>query len=155
MTVIIAEFGSNQAYYNWNTAADCEYAARSGATHCKIQLFKADHFPAAEQESKRALEFPRQRAMEFSYNAARCGLVPGASVFDAEATEIVTKWDGLYFIKLAAREQNNALLIGSVASAQDIHSFGANMKMTVNGKENTEYENYVMRDKDKIELEFN
>src|SRR3990167_4632764 len=76
MTVIIAEFGSNPAYYNWNTAADCEYAARSGATHCKIQLFKADHFPAAEQESKRALEFPRQRAMEFSYNAARCGLVP-------------------------------------------------------------------------------
>ena len=33
-------------------------------------------------------------------------------------------------------------------------SFGANMKMTVNGKENTEYENYIMRDKDKIELRF-
>ena len=29
------------------------------------------------------------------------------------------------------------------------------MKMLVNGKENAEYENYVMRDKDKIELEFN
>ncbi len=37
---------------------------------------------------------------------------------------------------------------------KDMRSFGANMKMTVNGKESTEYENYVMRDKDKIELRF-
>ena len=37
---------------------------------------------------------------------------------------------------------------------KDIRSFGANMKMTVNGEENTEYENYVMRDKDKIELHY-
>jgi hypothetical protein len=28
------------------------------------------------------------------------------------------------------------------------------LKMTVNGKENTEYENYIMQDKDKIELRF-
>ncbi len=37
---------------------------------------------------------------------------------------------------------------------KDMQSFGANMKMTVNGNENVEYENYVMRDKDKIELRF-
>ncbi|HEY4495928.1 MAG TPA: hypothetical protein VJC04_01030 [Candidatus Paceibacterota bacterium] len=37
---------------------------------------------------------------------------------------------------------------------KDMRSFGANIKMVVNGKENTEYENYVMRDKDKIELSF-
>ncbi len=37
---------------------------------------------------------------------------------------------------------------------KDMRSFGANMKMTVNGEENTEYENYVMRDKDKIEIRF-
>jgi len=37
---------------------------------------------------------------------------------------------------------------------KDMRSFGANMKMTVNGEENTEYENYIMRDKDKIELWF-
>ncbi len=37
---------------------------------------------------------------------------------------------------------------------KDMRSFGTNMKMTVNGEENTEYENYVMRDKDKIELRF-
>ena len=35
-----------------------------------------------------------------------------------------------------------------------MRSFGANMKMTVNGQENTEYENYLMHDKDKIELYF-
>ena len=37
---------------------------------------------------------------------------------------------------------------------KDIRSFGANMKMIVNGKENTEYENYIMRDNDKIELRY-
>jgi hypothetical protein len=37
---------------------------------------------------------------------------------------------------------------------KDIGSFGKNMKMMVNGKENTEYEDYPMQDKDKIELFF-
>ncbi len=37
---------------------------------------------------------------------------------------------------------------------RDIRQFGANMRMTVNGKENTEYENYVMRDGDMIELRY-
>jgi len=37
---------------------------------------------------------------------------------------------------------------------KNINSFGTNVKMTVNGKENTEYENYLMQDKDKIELRY-
>ncbi len=37
---------------------------------------------------------------------------------------------------------------------KDINSFGTNVKMTVNGEENTELENYVMQDKDKIELRY-
>ncbi len=37
---------------------------------------------------------------------------------------------------------------------KDINSFGTNVKMTVNGQDNTELENYVMNDKDKIELRF-
>lgn len=37
---------------------------------------------------------------------------------------------------------------------KDMRSFGTNMKMTVNGKVNTEYENYIMHDGDKIELKF-
>ena len=37
---------------------------------------------------------------------------------------------------------------------KDMRSFGPNMRMTVNGKENTEYENYGMRDGDNIELHY-
>jgi hypothetical protein len=37
---------------------------------------------------------------------------------------------------------------------KDMSSFGTNMKMTVGGKENTDYGNYIMQDKDKIELRF-
>ena len=37
---------------------------------------------------------------------------------------------------------------------KDMRSFGSNMRMTVNGKANTDYENYVMRDGDKIELQY-
>lgn len=37
---------------------------------------------------------------------------------------------------------------------KDMRSFGTNIKMTVNGIENTEYENYIMKEDDKIELRF-
>ncbi len=37
---------------------------------------------------------------------------------------------------------------------KDINSFGENVKMTVNGVENVELENYIMQDKDKIELRY-
>lgn len=37
---------------------------------------------------------------------------------------------------------------------KDIRSFGTNMKMTVNGEPNTEFENYLMKDKDKIMLRY-
>ena len=37
---------------------------------------------------------------------------------------------------------------------KDMRSFGPNVKMTVNGKENTEYEDYIMRNGDKIELRY-
>ncbi|HEY4522187.1 MAG TPA: hypothetical protein VJH91_00940 [Candidatus Paceibacterota bacterium] len=37
---------------------------------------------------------------------------------------------------------------------RDMRSFGKSMRMTVNGVENTEYERYIMKDKDKIELHY-
>ena len=37
---------------------------------------------------------------------------------------------------------------------KDFIELGPTVKMTVNGEENTELENYVMQDKDKIELRF-
>jgi len=35
---------------------------------------------------------------------------------------------------------------------KDIRSFGENIRMTVNGKENTEYEKYIVHEQDVIEL---
>lgn len=37
---------------------------------------------------------------------------------------------------------------------KDMRSFGSNMHMTVNGAENTDFENYIMHDGDKIELRY-
>lgn len=37
---------------------------------------------------------------------------------------------------------------------KDFYSFGPNVTMTVNGKANTEFENYQMKDGDKIELRY-
>ena len=37
---------------------------------------------------------------------------------------------------------------------KDMQSFGINMKMMVNGVENTEYGNYIMQNNDKIELRY-
>jgi hypothetical protein len=37
---------------------------------------------------------------------------------------------------------------------RDMRSFGENMRMTVNGKESTDYENYVMKDGDVITLNY-
>ena len=38
--------------------------------------------------------------------------------------------------------------------SKDFKEFGQNVTMTVNGKPNTEYENYEMKDKDTIELRY-
>ena len=37
---------------------------------------------------------------------------------------------------------------------KDMRSFGSTVRMMVNGEENTEFENYIMRDGDRIELEY-
>jgi len=37
---------------------------------------------------------------------------------------------------------------------KDMRSFGTDMRITVNGKDNTEYENYVMHDGDAIVLQY-
>lgn len=59
----------------------------------------------------------------------------------------------LEFEKLV-RKQDTVLGQFFKVWGKDIRSFGTTMKMTVNGQENTEYENYLMRDKDKIELHY-
>jgi sialic acid synthase SpsE len=106
--ILIAELGSSPAP-EWNFNLWCAIAKRSGATHVKVQLFRAEHFPAAERPAKRALEFPRERLREFVAAAHAHGLQAGASAFDIGAIDqIVSECD---FLKLACREMNNAELI--------------------------------------------
>jgi N-acetylneuraminate synthase len=113
MIDIIAEFGSNPIDYGWNTINFCRAASNAGATHVKIQVYKAEHFPAPYQDEKRRLEFPRNLIRGFSYNARCYGLKAGASVFDEEAINICAA--ELDFLKLAAREQYNYSLGESVS----------------------------------------
>lgn len=105
---LIAEIGSSPAP-EWNFGLWCQAARLAGATHVKAQVFQAEHFPAAEQASKRPLVFPRQRFAEFVESAHAYGLKAGASVFDEEAVEVVAQHGD--FLKLAAREQHNRRLI--------------------------------------------
>ena len=63
---------------------------------------------------------------------------------------------GIVHLEFQGLTQKQDVVLGQFFKnwGKDIRSFGTNMRMTVNGKENTEYENYIMRDKDKIELQF-
>lgn len=63
---------------------------------------------------------------------------------------------GVIHLEMSGLVRKEDVMLGQFFKVwgKDIRSFGANMKMTVNGKENTAYENYVMHDKDKIELYF-
>lgn len=107
MIDIIAEIGSSPAPH-WNLDMWCGAACYVGATHIKAQMFLAEHFPREEWESKRPLEFPRERLGEFVDVAHALGLKAGVSVFDEAAVKLAAR--GCDFIKLAAREQNNRIL---------------------------------------------
>lgn len=52
--------------------------------------------------------------------------------------------------------KNEEIMLGAFFRywGKEFNSFGTNVKMTVNGKENTDFENYVMKDGDKIELRY-
>lgn len=110
MTItIIAEAGSSPAAGDWDFGRWARSAQSAGATALKCQMFHADHFPKAEQASKRALEFPRERLREFVLAAHDCGLQAGVSVFDTDGAALAGRQCD--FLKLAAREQDNEQLI--------------------------------------------
>ncbi|MGB3921877.1 MAG: hypothetical protein WBL19_01160 [Minisyncoccia bacterium] len=64
--------------------------------------------------------------------------------------------DGTVHVESAGVVRKDDITLGKFFKiwGKDINSFGTNVKMTVNGKENAEYENYAMQDKDQIELRF-
>lgn len=63
---------------------------------------------------------------------------------------------GVIHLEIGGLVRKQDIILGQFFKnwGKDISSFGANMKMVVNGEENIEYENYVMGDRDKIELSF-
>ncbi len=64
--------------------------------------------------------------------------------------------DGVIHLEFQGLVQKKDITLGQFFKSwgKDINSFGTNMKMTVNGKESTELGNYIMQDKDKIELKY-
>jgi len=108
--LIVAEFGSSPAAHGWDFDRWNEGARAAGAQAVKVQLFVAEHFPDGEQDSKRPLEFPRARFRQFVLSARANGLNGGASVFYFNAADLAAQYGD--FIKLAAREQDNSMLLG-------------------------------------------
>lgn len=109
MTYFIAELGANIFPFSRSRLARfVEAAAEAGADAVKVQLFRADHFPVAERREKIQHEFPRYEFDWFLRMARAFGLEAGASVFDEDAIELCRDAD---FIKLAAREANNRILL--------------------------------------------
>ena len=63
---------------------------------------------------------------------------------------------GLIHMEFGGRVVKSDLVLGKFFTiwGKDIRSFGTNMNMIVNGKENIEYENYQMQDGDVIEISY-
>lgn len=110
MVEIIAEFGSNPAPA-WDFDRWCLEACLAGATHVKVQLWRAGHFPDEEWADKIPLEFPHARYQEFVEMAHRYGLKAGASAFDGAAARLLRYGD---FGKIALREYGDDRLLWSI-----------------------------------------
>lgn len=64
--------------------------------------------------------------------------------------------NGVIHLEFSGLVRQKDITLGQFFSSwgKDINSFGINVKMTVNGVENTELGNYIMQDQDKIELRY-
>ena len=87
-TFVIAETCSN-IIPHLNHLESMVMAVRlSGADALKVQLYKAEHFPESERDSKRLTEFPRHLFPDLVSMCHANGLACGASVFDEEAVDL-------------------------------------------------------------------
>jgi len=64
--------------------------------------------------------------------------------------------DGTIHLEFPARVTREDIMLGNFfrICGKEMRSFGTNMRMTVNGQENTLFESYIMRDEDRIELHY-
>ena len=101
-TFVIAELCSNVVRHiihptysldvsHWNLQEIVSLVAQTGASAAKIQLFKHTHFSESEWESKKRVEFPRNRVKEFVDLCHKHGLAAGGSVFDSDAVSLLQK----------------------------------------------------------------
>lgn len=108
--IVVAELGSNiHPFKAEQLQLKIRAAAAAGADAVKIQLFRAEHFPEAEQQTKKQFEFPRHMIPIFAQIAIQHGVAYGASVFDKQAVDmmVAARCD---FLKLATREMGNVEL---------------------------------------------
>ncbi len=82
------------------------------------------------------------------YSSLSMGMTPVHTHDDATQGIIHLEFSGL------VRKEDITLGQFFKIWGKDINSFGSNLRMTINGVENTELESYVMQDKDKIELRY-
>lgn len=116
-TFIIAELCSNIIRHLDNLPNIIRWCKESGASAAKVQLFRSESFPENERESKKLVEFPRERFEEFVNLCHAYDLAAGASVFDRDAVNLVED-SGSDFIKLATREFNNTRLVKMCAATE-------------------------------------
>lgn len=108
-TFVIAELCSNVIPYlslEGGLESAVREVANTGATANKIQLFSHRHFPQPEWESKKRVEFSRNRVQEFVDLCHKYNLLAGASVFDDDAVDLLEQC-GADYIKMATREHFN------------------------------------------------
>lgn len=64
--------------------------------------------------------------------------------------------DGIIHLEFQGLVRERDLMLNQFFESwnKDMHAFGSNMRMTVNGQESSEYGNYMMKDGDNIELRY-
>lgn len=82
------------------------------------------------------------------YSAFPMGMAPVHTHEDAK--------DGIVHLEFNGMVRENDIILGKFFESwkKDINFFGSKVKMTVNGIENMEFANYIMRDGDRIELKY-
>lgn len=98
----------------------------------------------------------KQEIPHMGLSNANPGIVHKMMMIVKHAKHGGTNEEGIIHLKFQGIVLKSDIALGQLFKkwGKDIHSFGTNLKLTVNGQENTEYENYVMHDKDKIELRY-
>ena len=116
--LVIAELCTNAHPYDDATLEKfIALADLAGCAGVKLQYWRADHFPLGERDRKRPYELPDGVLSRFVYLAHEFDLLAGASVFEAGDVDKLCA-AGVDFIKLAAREVDNRVLLDTAVGTR-------------------------------------